>query len=235
MEDTDPEILWRRLGAGDRRAFAPLYRRHEEDVLRFCQALLRNPDDAREAANSTWASVWSARHAAARDIPLRPWLFRIAHNEAIDILRRRHTHERLDATMAAPDDTAADAELHERLATLHRDLLTLTDPQRTALVLREMSGLSHDEIAAVLSISSGAARQMIYEARQALIDAEGGRSLSCELVRRTISGGDRRVLRGRRIQAHLRGCAACREFATGQPWRLRGRSACCAMPRSSIR
>jgi RNA polymerase sigma factor (sigma-70 family) len=212
MEDTDPETLWRRFGAGDRGAFAALYRRHEEDVLRFCQALLRNPDDAREAANSTWASVWTARHAAERDIPFRPWLFRIAHNDAIDIVRRRRPHEALDVTMPAPDDTAADAELHERLATLHSDLLTLTDPQRTALVLREMSGLSHDEIAAFLGISSSAARQTIYEARQALIDAEGGRSRSCELVRRDISTGDRRVLRSRRIQAHLRGCAACREF-----------------------
>ncbi len=213
MEDPDPQILWRRFGAGDRRAFMALYRRHEDDVLRFCQAMLRNPDDAREAANSTWASLWASRPSAKRDVPLRPWLFRIAHNEAIDIIRRRRAHEELDVTMPAPDDTAADAELHERLATLHHDLLRLTDPQRTALVLREMSGLSHDEIAAVLGISSGAARQTIYEARQALIEAEGGRSLACKLVRRDISAGDRRVLRGRRIQAHLHGCAACREFA----------------------
>src|SRR5690242_16485478 len=187
MDDPDPQILWRRFGSGDRRAFTALYRRHQDDVLRFCQALLRDPDDAREAANSAWAAVWDARDAAERDIPLRPWLFRIAHNEAIDILRRRRPHEELDAAMPAPDDTAADAELHERLATLQADLLTLTDHQRTALVLREMSGLGHEEIASVLQISTGAAKQTIYEARQALIEAEGGRSLSCDLVRRDIS------------------------------------------------
>jgi RNA polymerase sigma factor (sigma-70 family) len=213
MENPDGQVLWRRFGGGDLRAFTALYRHHQEDVLRFCQALLRDPDDAREAANSTWAAMWSARHAAERDIPLRPWLFRIAHNEAIDILRRRRTHEELDLAMPAPDDTAADAELHERLATLRADLLTLTDHQRTALVLRAMSGLGHEEIATVLDVSPGAAKQTIYEARQALIEAEGGRSLSCDLVRRDISAGDRRLLRSRRIRAHLRGCSACREFS----------------------
>src|SRR3954452_5825620 len=212
MEE-DPQILWRRIGAGDRQAFTALYQSHQEDVLRFCQALLRDPDDAREAANSTWVAVWRSRDAAQRDVPLRPWLFRIARNEAIDAMRRRRPHEQLDIAMPAPDDTVAEAELHERLATLHEDLLTLTEHQRTALVLREMSGLSHEEIATVLDISSGAAKQTIYEARQALVDAEGGRTLSCDLIRRDISAGDRRVLRNRRVRAHLRTCAACREFA----------------------
>ena len=213
MMEEDPQILWRRIGAGDRRAFTALYRRHEDDVLRFCHALLRDPDDAREAANSTWAAVWRSRDAARRDVPLRPWLFRIAHNEAIDILRRRRPHEQLDTEIPALEDTAADAELHERFTTLRADLQRLTEPQRTALVLREMSGLGHEEIATVLDISTGAAKQTIYEARQALIDAEGGRTLSCELVRRDISAGDRRLLRSRRIRAHLLECAACQEFA----------------------
>lgn len=214
MEE-DPQILWRRIGAGDRQAFTALYERHEQDVLRFCQAVLRDADEAREAANSTWAAVWRSRAAAGRDVPLRPWLFRIAHNEAIDVLRARRSHEPLDAAMAGHDDPVADAELHERLATLRDDLLALTEHQRTALVLRELSGLSHEEIASVLDVSVAAAKQTIYEARQALIAAEGGRSLSCDLVRRDISAGDRRVLRARRIRAHLRTCAACRAFADG--------------------
>jgi RNA polymerase sigma factor (sigma-70 family) len=215
MEDREGEILWRRFGLGDREAFADLYRRHEQDVLRFCRAVVRDEDDAREAANSTWASIWAARHAATRDIPLRPWLFRIARNEAVDVLRRRrpHEHEPLDADLAALDDPEADAQLHERLATLRADLLSLPERQRSALVLREMSGLSHTEIAAVLGTSTGVAKQTIYEARQALADAETGRSLDHAVVRRAITAGDQRVMRGRRIRAHLRGCAACREFA----------------------
>lgn len=221
MEELDPQTLWRRFGAGDRRAFTALYRRYEDDVLRFCQALVRDPDDAREAANSTWAAVWSAPHAAQRDIPLRPWLFRIAHNQAIDVLRARRPHEPLDVTVAAPDDPAADAELHERLAILRADLMELSDHQRTALVLREMRGLGHHEIAAVLGSSVAAAKQTIYEARQALIVAESGRSLACDVVRREVSTGDRRILRGRRIRAHLRGCEACREYAAAVERRRR--------------
>jgi RNA polymerase sigma factor (sigma-70 family) len=201
------------MGAGDRAAFSALYARHEQDVLRFCQALLRDEEDAREAANSTWAAVWAARDAAERDIPLRPWLFRIARNQAIDILRRRRPHEALDPALAGHDDPEADAELHERVATLHTDLLSLPERQRAALVLRELSGLSHVEIAAVLEVTPAAAKQTIHEARQALQEAEEGRALTCDLVRKAIDEGDGRVLRGRRMRAHLRSCAACRRRA----------------------
>ena len=157
--------------------------------------------------------MWSARGAAERDIPLRPWLFRIARNQAIDILRRRRPHEALDPALAGHDDPEADAELRERLATLQADLVSLPERQRAALVLRELSGLSHIEIAAVLDVTPAVARQTIHEARQALQEAEGGRSLTCDLVRKAIAQGDGRVLRGRRMRAHLRGCAACRELA----------------------
>src|SRR5690349_4723005 len=126
MEESDPQILWRRFGAGDRQAFNALYRRYEQDVLRFCQGRLGEPDAAREPPNTTWAATWRTRHAAERAVPLRPWLSRIAHNEATNILPRRRSHDQLDVRLPAPDDTAADAELHERLATLRVDLLTLT-------------------------------------------------------------------------------------------------------------
>jgi RNA polymerase sigma factor (sigma-70 family) len=215
MEDCDEETLWRRIGSGDRAAFDDLYQRYEQDVLRFCQALLHDEDEAREAANSTWTAIWETREAAERDISLRPWLFRIAHDRAIDIRRRRRPNDELDLELVALDDTEADSELHERFATLRADLMSLPQRQRAALALRAMSGLSHEEIGAVLGITPAAAKQTVYEARRALIDAEGGRMLACDVVRRAISAGDGRVLRGRRIRAHLRSCAACREFAEG--------------------
>jgi hypothetical protein len=75
-----------------------------------------------------------------------------------------------------------------------------------------MSGLSIEEIAGVLSTSPGATKQVLFEARRALHDFAEGRAMECEHVRRAISDGDRRVLRGRKLSGHLRDCSGCRDF-----------------------
>ncbi|MCW3002778.1 MAG: sigma-70 family polymerase sigma factor, partial [Conexibacter sp.] len=214
MTRHDAEDLWRRFGAGDGSAFTQLYRDHQGDVFRYCRSLLHDEEDAHDAAQCTWTAIWTAPGAARRDVPLRPWLFRIAHNEAISILRRRRPHDVLtDLEVPALDDVASDVELRDRLATLRADLVSLPERQRAALLLREVGGLGHSEIAELFGISAAAAKQTIYEARRALLEAEGGRSMACDLVQRAISDGDGRVRRGRRLRAHLRGCTACRTFA----------------------
>ena len=146
----------------------------------------------------------------------RPWLYRVAHNESISIVRRRQP----PAEAQEPDlprEPAVDAvfESRERLRTLVADLATLSERQRSALVMRELSGLSHEQIAVALGTSSGAARQVVYEARQALLELEEGRGMECERVRMALSDGDGRRLRGRGVRAHLRGCQGCRDFQAG--------------------
>jgi hypothetical protein len=95
----------------------------------------------------------------------------------------------------------------------------LPERQRSALVLRELSGLSHHEIAQALQTSVGTAKQTIFEARRSLAEFEAGREMSCQEVCRTISDRDRRMLRARRIRAHLRGCRSCAAFADAIPAR----------------
>src|SRR5205814_8505234 len=109
----------------------------------------------------------------------------------------------------------AEGEASERArwSTLVADLAELPDRARSALLLRELSGLSHHEIAAALETSVGGAKQAIFEARQALFELSEGRAMKCEEIRHRISAGDRRVLRGRAVRAHLRDCAACERSA----------------------
>lgn len=78
--------------------------------------------------------------------------------------------------------------------------------------MREASGLDYDSIAHALEISSAAAKQSVYAARTSLREYERGRAMECEVVRHALSGEDRRTLRGRRLQAHVRGCEQCRGF-----------------------
>jgi RNA polymerase sigma factor (sigma-70 family) len=211
------ERLARRSAAGDRAAFGVLFERHHQPVYRYCRSILGDAEEAADALQSTMEKALAAigrRDAAA---PLRAWLFRIAHNESISQLRRRRTTaaQPLEADGAIAPDVAATAEQRERLAQLVRDLRELPERQRGALLMREVAGLSHEEIAAAFAVSVGAVKQSIHEARTALHDQARGREMTCESVCRALGEGDGRTARQRRIRAHLRACDDCRAFNAG--------------------
>jgi RNA polymerase sigma factor (sigma-70 family) len=210
-----PRALRSRSARGDAAAFAAVYQRHHQEIYRYCRAILRDDEDAQDALQTTMAKAFAALQHESRDFELRPWLFRIAHNEAISMLRRRRDATSLDAAPEpAVDSLPGTLADRERLAELRADLADLPERQRSALVLRELSGLGHDEIAQVLSSSARAVKQAIFEARTALAECAEGRDMACETVQRALSDGDGRVLRGRRIRAHLRSCRSCRRFRT---------------------
>ena len=198
---------------GDRGAFGAVYERHHQALYRYCHSIVGHHEDAFDAVHNTMLKAWEALLGGGPNAPLRPWLFRVAHNEAITVLRRRRLHGELDDVhTAAPQPVEETLDTRERLARLRADLKAMPERQRSALLLRELCGLGHDEIAAVLDVSPATARQTIYEARVALHEAEAGRALACAIVRRTLSDGDGRVRRGRKMRSHLRGCRDCASF-----------------------
>jgi RNA polymerase sigma factor (sigma-70 family) len=205
-----------RLAAdGDQRAFAAIYERHQQGIYRYCRSILRDHEDASDAVQATMMKALLAIPAKRPQVPLRAWLFRIAHNEAISVHRRRCRSEPGAGTGGGSGSSpGADELAAERrdLRELVDDLLVLPERQRTALVMRELSGLEYEEIAVVLGSTPAAAKQSVYDARMALHERRQGRETSCGRVRNALSVGDRRVLRGRRISAHLRICAGCRDF-----------------------
>jgi RNA polymerase sigma factor (sigma-70 family) len=214
------ERLARLVAAGSERAFALIYERYHQQLYRYCRSIAHTDADAQDALQSTLAGALAALQRGQRNAPLRPWLFRIAHNETISLLRRqRPTTELSESEQPAAASTEERAEARARLAQLVADLRELPERQRGALVMRELSGLSHEQIAIALATTSGAAKQAIFDARQALADFSEGRAMACEDVRRAISNGDRRVLRARRVRAHLRGCEGCAAFAAAIPAR----------------
>lgn len=206
------ELLAKLCGRGSGRAFATLYERHHQTIYRYCRSILRNDHDAQDALQSTMMRAYAALRARERDLAVRPWLFRIAHNEAISITRKRSPRETLEDDMEHPVGLEQTVDTRERLARLVSDMQALPERQRGALVMRELSGLSIEEIALALDISRGAAKQTVFEARSSLHELTEGREMDCDLVREAISRRDGRVLRGRRIGAHLRDCEGCRAF-----------------------
>src|SRR6186997_162281 len=207
------ERLTRRAVGGDERAFAAIFRRYHQSLFRYCLAIVGNPEDAQDALQNTMIKVLRALPGEERKIELKPWLYRIAHNESIDLLRRRRETRQLDVEQIAPGHSLAeDAATRERLRRLMVDLRELPDRQREVLVMRELGGLDFDEIGAALDTSGAVARQTLYEARQSLRQMEEGREMSCDSVTRALSDGDGRVTRRRDVRAHLRACPGCRAF-----------------------
>jgi RNA polymerase sigma factor (sigma-70 family) len=205
--------LAKRATGGDRRAFAAIYQRYHQKLYRYCLATVGNPEDAQDALQNTMVKVLRSLPGEERRIELKPWLYRIAHNESIELLRRRRASEELDPETATHGPGLADeAAARERLRHLVADLDELPERQRGALVMRELAGLDFDEIGAALGTSQAVARQTLYEARLGLREMDAGRGMTCAEVTRALSDGDGRVLRRRDIRAHLRGCSSCRRF-----------------------
>jgi RNA polymerase sigma factor (sigma-70 family) len=207
------ELLAGRAATGDDAAFTALYERYYGPLLGYTGSILLDGEDARDATQNALESALRALPGRDTSRPLRPWLYKIAHNEAITIIRRRRPQSELtegcEPTVPGPE---VDAEQRRRLAELVDDLRMLPERQRGALVMRELNGLSYDEIGLALGLSNDAARRAVCDARTALHDAVDGRATACASVRRSISDGDRRSLRARAIRAHLRSCDACASF-----------------------
>jgi RNA polymerase sigma factor (sigma-70 family) len=207
------ERLTRRAVGGDERAFAAIFRRYHQPLYRFCLAIVGNPEDAQDVLQNTMMKVLRALPGEERKIELKPWLYRIAHNESIDLLRRRRETSELDVEQVAPGyGLSGDVATRERLRGLIADLRELPERQREVLVMRELSGFDFEEIGVALETTAAVARQTLYEARQSLRQMEEGREMSCDAVARALSDGDGRVTRRRDVRAHLRSCAGCREF-----------------------
>jgi len=203
----------RRAAGGSRPAFTEIFERYHQDLYRYCVAILGNAEDANDAVQNTMLKVLRALPGEERELKLKPWLYRVAHNEAIDMIRARRGADPIDAeTLAARRGPVEEVEARGRLQQLISDIAELPDRQRGALVMREMSGLSYEQIGEALQTSPAVARQTLYEARLSLRQMSEGREMSCQEVMRAVSDDDGRVLRRRDIRAHLRRCDGCQAF-----------------------
>jgi RNA polymerase sigma factor (sigma-70 family) len=197
--------------AGNRRAFAAIYRRYHQGLYRFCLSILSHPEDAQEALQNTMVKALRSLPGETREIKLKPWLYRVAHNESIDLLRRRREGSELeDQRLDSGLDIAETAATRERLGRLLTDLAELPERQRSALVMRELAGLGYEQIGEAFETSGAVARQTVYEARIALRELEAGREMDCKFVGKQLSDADGRTARRRDIRAHLRACPECR-------------------------
>ena len=174
MEEKELILRCRR---GDEAAFEALVRAHEKRVYTLCRRMCRNEDDALEAAQDTFLAAWRGIGAFRADAAFSTWLYRLATNACLDLLRREKKHGGgipLDGG-DTPPDLADGAPLPEEAAIradtrrmVREALDALPDGYRQILLLRETEQLSYQEIADVTGLELGTVKSRISRARQAL-------------------------------------------------------------------
>jgi RNA polymerase sigma factor (sigma-70 family) len=153
-------------------AFEEIVRRYRRPLDRFAAAIVGGRSE--DVTQDAFSKALLALRGSEAEIELRPWLYRIVRNTALNDLRDRGPiAEELAETLPGGLSAAAVVEAREELRDLMERLGALPEPQRAALVMRELEGLSHEEIAAALGVSGGAARQAIFRARSALREGFG--------------------------------------------------------------
>ncbi|MDE3723505.1 sigma-70 family RNA polymerase sigma factor [Nocardiopsis sp. N85] len=167
-------VLVERAQDGDDSAFEILLRRHQDTVYRITLRILREPGDARDAAQEALITAWRKLPTLREPAGFGAWLRRIAGRRALNVLRARADTDPIDEESAPdlpgrePDAEVLAGDLREALS---RALSGLPPSQRTCWVLREMEGWGYEEIAEVVDATPTAVRGRIHRARAHLVKA----------------------------------------------------------------
>jgi RNA polymerase sigma factor (sigma-70 family) len=175
MSERDPEVLPFFEG---RERFLELVADVRPELHRYCARMLGSVADAEDVVQDTLARAFYALAGLEHLPPLRAWLFRIAHNRALDQLRS-YERRMTEPLLAAPDLSADDAGPEDALARQQATQLAiarfaeLAPPQRSAVILKDVLGHSLEEIAALLELSVPAVKAALHRGRKRLEAAAG--------------------------------------------------------------
>ena len=156
---------------GDRDAFGRLYEANVERIYRYLLARLAEPADAEDVTAEVFMQAMKSLPSyKSRGTPLLAWLFRIAHNQAINFIKKRaRRKETLLFDTAAAHDSPEEGVLQQvRLGEVHEAMDTLTDLQCQVLNLRFAADLSIAEVASVMNRKAGAVKALQFSALRAL-------------------------------------------------------------------
>ena len=197
------ETLGRPLAAGEAAAFDELYRRYVHRLSAYGAHLLGDGVSGDDVAQASLLKAYGALRDGRVPDRMRPWLYRIAHNAAVDLVTRRRELPSAELPDPPGEDSLDGGALVAALA-------GLPDRQRRVYVLREIHGLRIDETASELGLTGSQVEQALFAARNRLAELiVFGERLSCVAVRRLAAGplevGERRALK-----THLRSCPSCR-------------------------
>ena len=180
--DTGDLVLVQRVQKGDKSAFDLLVRKYQHKVVKLVSRYLRDPADAEDVAQEAFIKAYRALPQFRGDSAFYTWLYRIAINTAKNaVVSRDRSPVEYDLDRSNTDESydmqgrMKDSETPEGLvltdeirSTVNAAIDSLPDDLRTAIVLRELEGLSYEEIAAAMACPVGTVRSRIFRAREAI-------------------------------------------------------------------
>lgn len=182
MNESEQDII-QQAANGNRQAFGALVREHQARVFHFIRRLLGSTDEAADLTQETFIRAYQALPRWRPEARFQTWLLQIARNAALDALRQRRRYADVPADEQAEPVDPAPSPLRRLqsardLMLLERLLARLPHEQREILLLREVEGLSYDELAATLQINAGTVKSRLARARNSLLhgyrQANGG-------------------------------------------------------------
>lgn len=166
------ETLIGRVATGDRRAFARFMDRHGDFIYATAVRLTGNRADAQDAVQDTFLRVWRNAGSWRPDggAAVRTWLYRIAHNVCIDMLRKRRPQNVLSETIDSGVATDSAVQEQETKAAVTNALRQLPERQRAVLVLCHYQGLSNAEAATMIGTTVKGVESLLIRARRQMRD-----------------------------------------------------------------
>jgi RNA polymerase sigma-70 factor, ECF subfamily len=172
VEPETDEVLLEGIRAGDAKSFARMYQRYRGPLYAFCFRLTAEMAKAEDAVHESFLKLASGAKNIRTPAALRTWLFRVARNEALAMLRSyRKTLPLSESEDEAPWETDTPLSLLESKNTaeiVEQAIRKLKTEYREVILLREFEELSYAEIAEITSATEGAVRARIFKARKAL-------------------------------------------------------------------
>jgi RNA polymerase sigma factor (sigma-70 family) len=161
--------------------------------------------------------AYGALRNDAREMNVRAWLYRVAHNRCVDHLRRPvpPAIELFEVSRKPLHDPVEEAQRRDDLRRLVEDVGRLPEQQRSALLMREIDGMTYAELASALDVTVPAVKSLLVRARVGLVEAIEAREADCTEIREDLLRSyDRGVKASGRARRHMRSCQGCREYRT---------------------
>ncbi len=177
-------VLLARTHDGDEDAFHQIVERHQDRLIRLCERLLNNREEALDAAQEVFLKTYRKAGGLQQRGELYTWLYRVATNNCLNRLRRRKivrflplsSDSREEARLTQPLDRAPRPdevlESRQRWEATRQIIAALPEKQRTVLVLAKFEGLSYRQIAETLKISEGAVESRLFRAMRNIEKAQ---------------------------------------------------------------
>lgn len=204
--------------SGNEDAFQVIFDRYRQRLFAYTRQMLSGSrQDAEDALQDVFLRAYAALRANDRPVSLRAWLYRVAHNRCIDQLRRpTPAHSDVFEMSRGPlRDPLQETERREDLRRLVEDVSRLPEAQRSALLMREIDGLSYQELADALDVTVPAIKSLLVRARIGLVEAIEARDTACVDIRTDLlTSFDKGVRSTGKARRHLRDCAGCRAYRT---------------------